>query len=152
MRRVLVIGYGNPSRRDDGVGHYVIHRLQRLATSGIDTLTLDQLGPELAETLKDYDLVIFTDAHSDEYPEEVRVASIEAVYHPSAFSHSMSPSSLLALTKSLYHKEPQGFTVSIRGHDFDLGTELSEETQRGADAAVERILVMSGARRQDGLN
>ena len=152
MKRMLIIGYGNPSRRDDGVGHYVIERLERLAVSGVDTLALHQLGPELAGTLKDYDLVIFADAHSGEYREEVRVASVEAVYRPSAFTHLMSPSSLLTLTKSLYQKELQAFIVSIRGHDFDFGMELSEKTQRWADVAVERILEMSDARREDDLN
>jgi len=149
---VLVIGYGNPSRRDDGVGHYVVEKVERLAGGSINTLALHQLGPELAETIKDYDLVIFVDAHSGEYPERLRVASIEAVYRPSAFTHFMSPNSLLALAKSLYHKEPQAFSVSVRGYDFDFGTELSAETHRWADIAVERILEMVGVRREDGLN
>jgi len=147
---VLVIGYGNPSRRDDGVGHYVVERIEQLAGSGVDTLALHQLGPELAEAIKDYDLVIFVDAHSGEYAEGLRVTSVEAAYRPSAFTHLISPNSLLALARSLYQKEPQALTVSIRGYDFDFGTELSEETRKWADVAVERILEMVDARRENG--
>ena len=142
MKRSLVIGYGNPSRRDDGVGHYVVEKLRRRAGDKVDTLALHQLGPELAETIKDYDLVIFVDAHAGEYAEELRMAPVEAAYHPSAFTHFMNPGSLLALVKGLYREEPQAFVVSIRGYDFDFGTELSEKARRHADNAVNRIIEM----------
>jgi len=64
--RVLVIGYGNPSRRDDGVGLAVVNHLrERLGKAPLiegedgfnelggdaDTLFLQQLNPELSETL-----------------------------------------------------------------------------------------------------
>lgn len=152
MSHVLVIGYGNPSRRDDGVGHYVVEKVERLAGGSVNTLALHQLGPELAETIKDYDLVIFVDAHSGEYAEGLRVTPVETASRPSAFTHSMGPGSLLALAKSLYHKGPQAFIVSVRGHDFAFGTELSEETRKWADVAVERILELIGARSKNGLN
>lgn len=142
MSRALVIGYGNSSRRDDGVGHYMVEKIKCLTGGKVDTLALHQLGPELAETIKDYNLVIFVDAHSGEYTEGLRVTPVEAVYRPSAFTHFMSPGSLLALAKGLYQKEPRAFTVSVRGHNFDFGTELSEETRKYADSAVNRIIDM----------
>ena len=142
MKRSLVIGYGNPSRRDDGVGHYVVERLERVVGDKVDTLALHQLGPELAETIKDYELIIFVDAHAGEHAEGLRVAPVKAAYRPSAFTHFMNPSSLLALAKSLYQKGPCAFTVSIRGYNFDFGTELSEGTRKYADGAVDRIIEM----------
>ena len=142
MSHALVIGYGNPSRRDDGVGHYVVEKLRRRAGDEVDTLALHQLGPELAETIKGYDLVIFVDAHAGEYAEGLRVAPVEAFYRPSAFTHLMNPGSLLALVKGLYRGEPQAFVVSIRGYDFDFGTELSEKARKYADSAVDRIMEM----------
>ena len=143
MLPVLVIGYGNPSRRDDGVGHYVVKEIQAKSVDNISTLTLHQLGPELAETIKDYDLVIFVDAHVGETAEGLKVIPVEPAYRPSAFTHMMSPRSVLALTKALYHKEPRAFILAIRGYDFDFGMELSEETRKWANAAIERILEMS---------
>jgi len=145
---ILVVGYGNPGRRDDGVGHYVAERIEQLTGDvetlhcNVSTLMLHQLGPELAETIKDYDLVIFVDAHSGECAEGMRMVSVESAYCPSAFTHFMNPGSLLALVMSLYHRKPQAFIVSIRGYDFDFGTELSTETQKWADMAVEQILDM----------
>jgi len=147
MPRTLVIGYGNPSRGDDGVGHYVVEKARGRAADNLCTLVLQQLGPELAETVKDYDLVVFVDAHVDETTEGLKIIPVEAAYRPSAFSHTLSPGSLLALTKALYHVEPQAFIVAVRGYDFDFGTELSEQARKWADEAVERILKMGCERR-----
>ena len=81
--RALIIGYGNPSRRDDGVGLAVINGLRRRLGKApfdegddgynelggpVDTLFLQQLMPELAETLAGYDRVWFVDAHLGIYP------------------------------------------------------------------------------------
>ena len=144
--RVLLIGYGNPSRGDDGVGHYVAKEIRERAVRNISTLTLCQLGPELAETVKDYDLVVFVDAQVSQSAEGLSVVPVEAAYRPSAFTHVMSPASLLALTKALYQKEPQAFIVAVPGYDFDFGTGLCDETTKWAEAAIERILEMSRER------
>jgi hypothetical protein len=85
--RSLIIGYGNPSRRDDGVGLAVVNGLRQylgqqpleegddgsseLGDSTVGTLFLEQLIPELAETLAAYDRVWFVDAHLGVYPELV---------------------------------------------------------------------------------
>jgi Ni,Fe-hydrogenase maturation factor len=44
---------------------------------------------------------------------------------------------LLALAKSLYGRAPRALSISIRGHDFDFGTEMSTETAKLADKAVQ---------------
>ncbi|OGO04551.1 MAG: hypothetical protein A2Y73_04935 [Chloroflexi bacterium RBG_13_56_8] len=138
--RTLVVGYGNISRRDDGVGHYVAERIQDQGVESIHTMVLQQLGPELAETISDYDLVVFVDVYLDKNAEGLQVISVESLYRPSAITHSLSPSSLLALTQALYHRQPRAIIVAIPGYDFDFGMELSEGTERWAGVAVERIL------------
>lgn len=51
MARVLVLGYGNPLRSDDGLGWRVAVELFR-ANASVDVLVLPchQLTPDLAET------------------------------------------------------------------------------------------------------
>ena len=146
MPRVLVVGYGNPSRRDDGVGHHVVQGVRDRAVEGVSTVALHQLEPELVETLKDYDLVIFVDANADQTAEGLKITPVEAAYRPSAFTHLMSPSWLLALTRALYHRGPKAFIVGVPGYDFDFGTELSDRTSRWVPDAIERILEMSRER------
>jgi len=144
VSRAIVIGYGNPSRQDDGVGHYVADKIEQLANDRIDALICHQLGIELVETIKDYDTVIFVDAHAGERSTNLEITSIEPVYSASAFTHFVKPNSLIALTENLYKKRPDAFLVSISGHNFDFGTEFSPETQKWADIAVEKILEMFG--------
>jgi len=141
---VIVIGYGNPNRQDDGVGHYVADRIadkiDQSSNKQIDVLTCHQLEVELIETIKDYDVVIFVDAQSNERSANLEISEVESIYSTSAFTHFMKPSSLIALTECLYKKKPKALLVSINGYSFDFGTDLSPETQKWGDIAVNEIL------------
>ena len=86
MSRVIVIGCGNPSRRDDSVGHYIVEEVMNAASGRIDCHLCHQLDIELADTIKDYELVIFVDAHAGKFKKELRVAGVEATYSSSAFT------------------------------------------------------------------
>ena len=152
--RTLIIGYGNPSRRDDGVGLAVINGLrQRLrrplldegndgfADLGgtVDTLFLQQLMPELAETLARYERVWFVDAHFGIYPELVHRSPITPQFDPAMVSHHLKPNALLALTVQLYGRAPSAELHSIRGFDFDFGEGLSPSTAAGVLQVVEEL-------------
>jgi len=154
MRRVLVIGYGNPYRRDDGVALAVVNGLRALQGrppleegmdglddlgEGLDTLVLQQLTPELAEILVQYGEVIFVDAHMAEHRDLLREEALRPIAHPTIVSHHFHPETLLALARDLWGRVPRARLLSIRGHNFDFGTELSAETQRGSEQAVVRI-------------
>jgi hydrogenase maturation protease len=149
--RSLVIGYGNPSRRDDGVGLAVVNGLrERLGRpplvegedgydglgGAVDTLFLQQLMPELAETLAEYDRVWFVDAHVGVLPDPVRRVSLHPNYDPASVSHHLKPEALLALARQLYGRAPEGELFSVRGFDFDFGEGLSDETAAGARKVV----------------
>ena len=56
---ILVIGYGNELRRDDGLGPRVA---ASLAGPGVRALAVRQLTPELAEEVATARLVVFVDA------------------------------------------------------------------------------------------
>ena len=60
--KTLIIGYGNQSRRDDGVGWFVIRQLAALKFPGVELETGQQLEIEYPETISGYDAVIFVDA------------------------------------------------------------------------------------------
>ncbi len=159
-RSTLLIAYGNTSRRDDGVAYHVVQRLGRrlgLTWEGLDSedgafgerlsvMRLHQLAPELAETLARYDAVVFIDAHVGSQgwaPVEWR--PIEPVYTLGLVSHQLKPAAVLALCRTLYGTCPQGYALSILGHDFDFGEDLSPATSALADEAVERLVCFLGA-------
>ncbi|MBC8447788.1 MAG: hydrogenase maturation protease [Chloroflexi bacterium] len=155
--RTLIVGYGNPYRRDDGVGYHVLKAIAvqlgrpplALDEDGLDALgeevdlvCLPQLLPELAETLAAYGRVIFVDAHTGAYAEDLRCVAVEPRYTPSAFTHHMTPETLLGLALAFSEAVPPAYLFSVRGYDFDFGVELSEETERLAEKVVERVMNM----------
>ena len=152
--KALVIGYGNPSRQDDGAGYHVVNMLNGclgrppFAQDGVgldapegpvDTIWAQQLVPELAETISQYDMAVLVDAHTGAYDEEIRIVQVRPAYLSSFVSHHMKPETLLALARDLYRQTPRLILVSIRGREFEFGFELSEQTQRLAGVALEQI-------------
>ncbi len=157
--RVLVIGYGNPSRQDDGVGLAVVNGLRMRAGQApldegddgfndlgrqLDTLFLQQLSPELAETLIDYDHVVLVDAHFGIYPELVHHADLDAQAEAAIVSHHFKPGTLLALAHQLYGRAPTGELISVRGYAFDFTSQLSPQTAEGVAQVVEELAARFG--------
>ena len=62
---LLIIGYGNTLRRDDGVGPKVAEAVAALALPGVRALAYPLLTPELAEAVSQARVVIFVDAAVD---------------------------------------------------------------------------------------
>lgn len=152
--RVLVIGYGNPSRQDDGVGLAVVNGLRARAGQPpldegddgfgdlgrqLDTLFLQQLSPELAETLIDYAHVVLVDAHFGIYPEVVHCETLAPQLEAAIVSHHFKPGTLLALTRELYGRAPTGELISVRGFAFDFTPQLSPETAAGVAQVIEDL-------------
>ena len=73
---------------------------------------------------------------------------ISRVY-PATFTHHLTPAMLLALLKSLHHREPAGHIVSIRGYDFDFHRNLSADTEALVEKAVDHILQLHGSTLQE---
>lgn len=155
MDRVLIAGFGNPYRQDDGAGPAVVNALlDRLGRPQleinedgfddlgrpVDVVLLHQLVPELAETLVDYDRVIFVDSHVGTIPEEIREQEIEPNFKTPFVAHQTHPASILALAREMGGHAPQGILLSIRGYEFEFELGLSAKTQALIPAAVDRIM------------
>lgn len=164
--RSLVIGYGNASRRDDGVALHVVNGLRvRWGLAPLapladgwdelgglrDSLFLQQLTPELAATLAEYDLVVFVDAALLQTEAGVAVERVAPALRLAAVSHHMEPAALLALAAQLFGRAPAGWLTSVHGHDFDFGDELSAETAAAVPEAVERVGALIAAAEAGGL-
>lgn len=134
---ILVIGYGNPARSDDGLGEYVAQRLLS-EVIGIDILILQELGPELCEDISGCELLFFVDAGIDQ-EEPFIIREIKPRYKTPIFSHHISPDMLLAITEELYNTRPKAYLVSIKGYNFDFGFEITEMAKQNSEKAIEKI-------------
>jgi hydrogenase maturation protease len=129
---ILVIGYGNPLRSDDGIGQRIATLMeQRLKHESLRVLTAYQLTPELVAPIREAQLVIFIDARVGSQAGIVLSEVVEPQTTVNgAFTHNVSPGILLGAAFELYGVKPSGVLISIVGADFDYGSELSEQMNR----------------------
>jgi hydrogenase maturation protease len=142
MTSILVYGYGNPGRQDDGLGPELVSELETwLAAHPDRRITLDsnyQLNAEDALAVSGHDVVIFVDAaQTGDAPYEFRSLLPEKTI---AFStHAMSPATVLALCEELYEKHPAAWILTIRGYAWELNAPLTPEASVNLAAAFEFI-------------
>lgn len=137
MDRVLVIGYGNPGRLDDGLGPAFAAQLQALELPGVTVESNYQLNIEDADLISKYDVVVFADASVDAaapfefQPLEKKVPMV------GFSSHSITAASLLGLAEELFNATPKAYTLAIRGYAFNaFGEQLSDQARSNLEAAV----------------
>jgi len=136
--RVLVYGYGNPGRQDDGVGVVLVDELEAWAGSGQRPwLTFDrnyQLNAEDALEASEYDAVVFIDASGGQ-AEPFRFSSIEPSAGASFSTHAMSPESVLALCRDLYGARPAARLLTIQGYSWEPNEPMTAEARENLSAA-----------------
>ena len=126
MARILVLGYGNPLRRDDGLGWQIAVQLFRANTSlEIEILPCHQLTPELADSVSHADAVFFIDSTRQGVPGEFRCVEIPPQTGPLPLTHDLSPAALLDLSSELFGSCPRAYLLTICGESFEAGESLS---------------------------
>ena len=153
MKKLLLIGYGNPDREDDGVAWHILRALtQKLGLPAPDSYedefpdhtSIDfafhlQLTPEMAEDISEYEHVCFIDAHTGNITESVRLIDVESEFQNSPFTHHLTPQSLMSMCETIYKKKPDAALLSVLGYRFLFTGQLSEETASLVPQAVDLI-------------
>jgi hydrogenase maturation protease len=154
--RVLLIGYGNPGRRDDGLGPALAEAVERLGVPGVTVDSDYQLTVEDAAAVAEHDVVIFADADTSG-PEPYSFRRIEPRSAMSFTSHSVQPAALMGLARDLFGARTEGYLLGIRGYAFNTFEEsLSDRARANLEAArafIHRVLIegsLSEAADSDG--
>lgn len=150
--RALVLGVGNPSRRDDGVGWAVAQHLTRFAGEplapatrrSLEVRTLQGDAAELVEAWKGVDTVVLIDAgHSGSAAGTIHrfdaVRDRLPAHWESASTHGMGVAAAVELARALGSLPRRLVVYAIEGDDFTPGTELSPEVRRAAFELVEKL-------------
>ena len=135
---LLIIGYGNTLRRDDGVGPKVAEAAAALHLPGVEALAAPQLTPELAEPIARADRVVFVDAAVDA-PRTVQMRKLTPAESSQVMAHAAEPSTLLALARDVFGRMPEAWWLTIPVEDLGFGEELSPLAKVGFEAALDRI-------------
>jgi hydrogenase maturation protease len=128
MAQILIIGYGNPFKSDDGAGWHAAALLRsQISSAEIMVIQAHQLTPEMAEEAGRAELVLFLDARQGGQPGELSCETLgEDAGQKSASSHDFSPASVLKLAQELYGKQPRAYLLTLTGQNFEDGEVLSE--------------------------
>ena len=138
---MLVIGYGNDLRTDDGAGRCVADAIDARRLNGVAVRSVPQLTPELALDLSGRSVVVFVDASIDDV--DVVVRPVDAADSgPTTMSHHGDPASLLAMVPSVGEPPQRAYLVSIPASDLSLGFDLSPRTEAAVAEAVEAVTAL----------
>jgi len=135
---LLVIGYGNTLRADDGVGPRVAEAVEAMGWPGVRTLVAQQLSPEHADPVSKTDTVVFVDAAVDA-PQEVQLRPLEPGGSSQLMAHAADPRTLLALARDVFGRAPKAWWLTIPAVEMAFSESLSPAAQDGVWRAVEMI-------------
>lgn len=114
---MLLIGYGNPGRGDDGLGPAFS---ESMAARDLTSWRIDtdyQLVAEHAFDVSGHELVVFADAEiggAEPFSfREIKPGAPEVLG-----SHSLVPETVLSLCETLYGAAPRAFVLGISGAEY----------------------------------
>jgi len=137
---MLILGWGNPGRGDDGLGPEFVAAIETLGLPGIAVDSDYQLQVENAADVARFRRVLFVDADRSG-AEPFWLGRLRPDERSLSFStHSVAPAAVLALARDLFGAEPEAWIMGIRGYDFDEFLEqLSDRARSNLDQAVESL-------------
>lgn len=130
--RLVVIGYGNELRRDDGVGPLVARAVADWRLPGVLALASHGLVPELAEHLSRAERALFVDAKRASRLELAEVRPAPAA----ALGHAGGPGWLLSLAEEVLGRAPAAWLITVPAAEFGHGEGLTPLAQAGLAEAL----------------
>ena len=145
----LIIGYGNPLRSDDALGWHASRLLSPALTGkDVEVITCHQLTPELAEPLSQCRRAVFIDADAEGKPGEIHRRAVRPkAPTSSSFTHTCTPSGLLASAQQLYGHRPRAIAITVTAQTFEFGEALSPVVSATLPKVVELVCQWVGVTR-----
>jgi len=147
MARILIVGYGNPLRGDDGVGFHAAVRLAAGFAGGeVEVRAVHQLTPELADDLSRAELAIFIDAAAEGEPGAVLLRRLSPEGGAQAFTHQATPPALLSASRALFGSAPEAVLFSIPVESAGFGESMTPPVARALDRVCVQVRAMVSER------
>ena len=139
--KLLVYGYGNPGRQDDGLGIFFAEEIEKwVKEDKVEGITVDsnyQLNAEDALLMSEHDVVIFADA-SKEKIDSFFIKEIEGSDTIAFTTHAMSPQSVISLCEEMYNKKPKVYLISIKGYEWEVNEDMTTEAKENLKSALNK--------------
>ena len=135
LSKTLIIGIGNNTRQDDGLGWDFLELLENEGFNADNLLQKYQLMVEDSELISAYKTVIFIDAFKSELKGGFSLERIYPAEEVSFSTHSVPPKQILSLCKTIYAKKPKAYLMKIQGYNWDIGVGLSKPAKTNLNDA-----------------
>jgi hydrogenase maturation protease len=140
-KRILVIGYGNPGRGDDGLGPALAARMEQLELPNVTIESDYQLTVEHAALAAEHDIVIFADAALDIENDPYYFKRVNASNSSKFSSHSVTPGEVMLLAQQCFSAAPPAYALGMRAPVLsEFGEGLSAEAQANLESALQFLL------------
>src|SRR3569833_4357869 len=142
MSRILVVGYGNPLRGDDGIGCHVARQIGHhlRGDERVKVIPCHQLEPEITEQIAASEFVVFVDASKLGEPGTITQTTVlpHATFSGS-FEEPMTPETLLAAAKVLHGACPPAVLFAMTGWSFEFGEHMSSIVSERFQSLVQMV-------------
>lgn len=122
--RTLIVGFGNPGRRDDGLGPNLAEEVDKWGLPGVTVAVDYQLNIEHAAEVAAAELVVFIDA-SLTAAAPFSFHRLEPGRKNEFTTHAMLPETVLETCRQVYGSLPPAYLLAVRGEEFEMGESLS---------------------------
>ncbi|MBS1174876.1 MAG: hoxW [Burkholderiaceae bacterium] len=133
----LILGIGNESRQDDGIGWAFIDYLEKNQLCAHAVLDRRyQLLVEDAEVVSRFQRVLLVDASQEAHVDKVSLVRIVPKLDTSFTSHAISPASILATCVQCFGVQPEVWFLTIKGYEWQFGHGLTMQAQANFQEAL----------------
>jgi hydrogenase maturation protease len=140
LYKILIYGYGNPGRQDDGLGIEFVNKLESWSMDqgirGVHFDTNYQLNIEDAEAISGMDLVIFADASREDI-DSYEITKVDGINDVAFTTHEASPGYILKLCGDLFHTKPYTLLIHLKGYEWEFKEGLTEKAMENLEKALE---------------
>lgn len=137
---VLVIGYGNTMRGDDGLGPWAANWLGQDPTLPVEVIVCQQLTIDLAEPISRAGAVVLVDAARGLIPGAIAHRSVAPEGdQPQSMLHHMKPDALLAAAQALYGAAPSTTLWTVTGQQFEYGDGFSPAVEHALPELLDQL-------------
>lgn len=147
MTKTAVVGVGNPLRKDDGIGIYLLNKLSKKEKipRNIELIDGGTGGMSLLHIFPDYDDVLIIDAVDfNEEIGEVKIFTLEDVCSDKSpvkvSTHESDVLKIINLMQNLEEDTPEKIYVfGVQPKDTSYGEVLSSELQKKIDPIFKKL-------------
>ncbi|GAA3452339.1 hydrogenase maturation protease [Dactylosporangium matsuzakiense] len=141
---VVIIGVGNPYRRDDGVGSAVIHRLRAAGLPGATLAESDGEAGALILLWQRRRLAVLIDAITADpsHPGRIHrlvVPWLQTDHRTATSTHATDPGEAIALAAALGRLPERLVVYAVEAADTGFGTHLSPAVEAAAGLVAEQV-------------